>query len=397
VLEATRAVVGRALAIADTPADDDDLRLRKRVGVASGFITVLAPWTLPFSQPGIGLWLAIALSLYAAANLAILRVTKRFERYVVALIAVGVVFVFTTNAVAGGVTSSGAAWVWAFLVPIYAILALGPRRATPWLFVFLAGVITAVALDPIIRTWFPAPPYSIQLAYYAQNLIVPLTITFLLFRYTDLLRRAAEARSDELLTNAIPRSIATRLRHGESRIADSYPETSVVFCDIEQFTPFAARTDPARLVDLLDDLFSKLDEAAAVYGVEKIKTVGDAYMAVAGAPVGQRDHAERAVQFSRAALEAMSDWRTENGVDLQLRIGIGSGPVVGGVIGRQRMLFDLWGSTVNTAQRMEASGVPGRIHVSQSTRDRLPDDVSAEERSVDVKGLGPMTTYLLEP
>jgi adenylate cyclase len=321
--------------------------------------------------------------------------TRRFERYVLALIAAGPVFVFATNAIAGGVTTSGAASVWTFLAVAYGLLALGPRRATPWLLVFLAALLINVAFDPVIRTWFAPPPYAIQLTYYAQNIGVPLTITFLLLRYTDVRRRAAEARSDELLTNAIPRSIADRLRHGEQRIAEAYPETTVVFSDVVSFTPWANATDPARVVTLLDDLFTRFDALAAAHGIEKIKTVGDAYMAVAGAPEPREDHASAALRFARAQLLEVAAWRIANGIDLRVRIGLASGPVVGGVIGRQRLLFDLWGATVNAASRMESSGVPGRIQLAASTRERVGEDFPLEERRIDVKGLGEMTTYLL--
>ncbi len=213
------AATARLISIADDPGDDDDVRLRKRAGVGAGLITALAPWLLPFESPaaGLGLAMAGALSIFSAVNLAVLARTRRFERYVVALIATGPVFVFSTNVLAGGVTGGSAGFVWAFLTPAYALIALGPRRATPWFLVFVATVVLAVVLDPIVRTWIAPPPYFIQVIFYGQNVIVPLTITFLLLRYTDLRRRAAEARSDELLTNAIPRSIAQRLRHGESR------------------------------------------------------------------------------------------------------------------------------------------------------------------------------------
>jgi guanylate cyclase len=271
------------VSIGDMPGDSDDIRLRKRVGVAAGYITIVAPLALPLESPGLIGWiLALGLSAYSAANLAVLARTKGFDRYVVVLIAAGPVFVFCTNALAGGVTSSAAASVWTFLTPAYAILALGPRRATPWLVVFLVAVGVNVVFDPIIRTWFGPPPYELQLAFYAQNLGVPLTITFLLLRYTDVRRRAAEARSDELLTNAIPASIADRLRHGESRIAETYPETTVVFADVAGFTPWANATEPGRVVDLLDDLFTRLDAAAAEHGLEKIKTVGDAVKYIEG-------------------------------------------------------------------------------------------------------------------
>ena len=396
MLPKLRSVVLAVLSIGDLPTDDDDIRLRKRVGVAGGFITIVAPLSVPAEQPGlVPLLLGVGLAIYSAANLVVLARTKRFDRYVIALIGSGPVFVFMTNAIAGGVTTSGGASVWTFLTPAYAILALGPRRATPWLLVFLAALLVNVVFDPIIRTWFAPPAYPIQLGFVAQNVGVPLTIVFLLLRYTDVRRRAAEARSDELLTNAIPRSIADRLRHGETRIAEAYPATSIVFTDIAGFTPWAGRTDPEELVALLDDLFSRFDAAARASGMEKIKTVGDAYMAVAGAPIPREDHAACALAFGRAALREVSGWCSDHDLDLRIRVGIASGPAVGGVIGRERMLFDLWGETVNTASRMESTGVPERIQISAATRALLGDAVPVEAREVDVKGLGRLTTYLV--
>ena len=187
-----------------------------------------------------------------------------------------------------------------------------------------------------------------------------------------------------------------RLQHGEERIAESYPETTVLFADLAGFTPWARRTNPARVVGFLDELFTRFDELAADAGVEKIKTVGDEYMAVAGAPEPRADHASAAIGFARGMLGVLDEARQRLEVPLQVRIGLASGPLVGGVIGRQRILFDLWGDTVNIASRMQSSGVPGRIHVTQSTRSLLSDAYAFEEREpVDVKGLGPMTTYLL--
>lgn len=387
----------RLIAIADVAADDDDARLRKRAGVAAGYATIIAPLGLPVVVRGepIGWVLALALSASSVANLAILARTRRFDRYLYFLIGCGPVFVTAANVLAGGITSSSGTLVWAFLTPAYALLALGPRRATPWFAAFVATLVVAVAIDPIVRASFAAPPYAVQLFFYAQNIGVPLTITFLLLRYTDIRRRDAEARSEELLTNAIPTSIATRLKRGETRIAELYPDTTLMFTDIVAFTPWAQRTDPARVVALLDDLFSRFDTLAAQHGIEKIKTVGDAYMAAAGAPVPMPEHAAAAIEFGRAILAEQAAWRDANDLELQVRIGLASGSVVGGVIGHRRLLFDLWGDTVNTASRMESSGVPGRIHVAASTRDLVADRYAFDERQVEVKGLGPMTTYLL--
>ncbi|MDQ2933374.1 MAG: adenylate/guanylate cyclase domain-containing protein [Chloroflexota bacterium] len=216
-----------------------------------------------------------------------------------------------------------------------------------------------------------------------------------LLRYTDICRLAAQARSDELLTNAIPSSIAERLKHGEQRIAERYPETTVLFSDIVGFTPWAQRTDPDRVVALLDELFTRFDELAVEHGVEKIKTIGDSYMAVAGAPNPRPDHAEAALGMGRAMLTAFADWRAANASELEMRIGLASGSVVAGVIGQKRILFDLWGDTVNLASRMESSGVPGRIQVAPSTWQLLRDGADFEQREpMEIKGLGPMATYL---
>jgi guanylate cyclase len=388
----------RLISIADEPGDDDDVRLRKRVGVASGYVTVLVPYGVVLGAPALPLlrWVvALSLSLWSAGNLLVLAQTKRFERFVFALIAVGAPFTFFSTILVGGVLHGSGGLVWAFLIPAYALLALGPRRATPWFIVFLGTLILAVALDPVVNGWFEPLPYSTQLIFYLQNIGLPLTITFLLLRYVDLRRRQAEARSEELLTNAIPAAIATRLRHGETRIAEAYPDTTIVFADIAGFTPWAQQTNPARVVALLDDLFSRFDELVAHHGLEKIKTVGDAYMAAAGAPQARPDHAAAALAFAQAILGAVAQWRRENELELDARVGIASGVVVGGVIGRSRITFDLWGDTVNTAARMESSGVPGRIQVAESTRARLDGSLRFEERRLDIKGLGQMTTYLL--
>lgn len=392
------ALAHQLIGLADEATDDDDLRLRKRVGVIAGYINVVGPLQLPVLAQGIALSWAVALTmpLASAVNLVVLARTRRFDRYVVVLILVVTLFAAFIEVALGGLAGSSAAYLFAFLGPVYAILALGPRRATAWFIFFLVVLVGLILIDPLVSSKIEPQPYPLRLIFYAANLGVPLGITFLMLRYTDLRRRQAEARSQELLTNAIPTSIAARLKHGEERIAESYPETTVLFADLAGFTPWARRTDPARVVGFLDELFTRFDELATECGVEKIKTIGDAYMAVAGAPEPRADHAAAAMALARGMLIALDEARARRGLPLELRIGLASGSVVGGVIGQRRILFDLWGDTVNTASRMESSGVPGRIHVAPSTRDLLRDSWSFEEREpVEVKGLGRMTTYLL--
>lgn len=388
----------RLLAIADHPADDDDLRLRKRVGVAAGLLTILAPLTLPIQAQGhpASFVLAAGLSLFSVINLATLSWTRQFGRYVVALIAAGTVWVPLAHFVGGGITGTSPGLVWAFLVPSYAILALGPRRALPWFGAFVVNIVVMAVLDPWARATFGEGPYPFRVLGWSMNVLLPLTIVFVLLRYTDLRRRAAEARADELLLNAIPASIATRLKHGENRIAESYPETTVLFADVAGFTAWTNRTDPAQVIGLLDDLFTRFDDVATAGGVEKLKTIGDAYMAVAGAPLPRADHALAVIDAARQMQSTAASWREAHGLDLELRIGLASGPAVGGVIGTRRILFDLWGDTVNTASRMETSGIPGRIQVAESTMRLAADRYRFTERLVDVKGLGELRAYLLD-
>jgi guanylate cyclase len=394
-----RRVLVRLLSIADDPSDDDDLRLRKRIGVAAGILTIFSPISLPIEARGhpASFALAAALAGFSVGNIAVLAATHRFERYIVALIAFGTLWVPLAHVVGGGITGTSPGLVWAFLVPAYAILALGPRRAVPWFFAFLVSIGAMAVTDSWARDTFGSGPYPLRVVGWVINVAMPLSIVFLLLRYSDLRRRAAEARADELLTNAIPASIATRLKHGEQRIAEAYPETTVLFADIVGFTPWANHTAPDKVVDLLDDLFSRFDAVAAGHGVEKLKTVGDEYMAVAGAPIARSDHAEVAIRAARDMLQATDRWREAHALSLPIRIGLASGPVVGGVIGQQRILFDLWGDTVNTAARMQSSGVPDRIQVSETTMQRTAGQFEFDAREVDVKGLGSLTTYLLVP
>jgi adenylate cyclase len=388
----------RAISIAAVPADDDDLRLRKRVAVIAGFVTIAAALVLPF----LGDWTilsvagALLIAVFMTANLAFLARTRQFRRYAILSFVSAAAYTLFADVAEGGLAASGGCVVWALLIPVFAILFLGPRDAMPWFVVFLAVLVTIVVIDPVVSARRVPAPYWVQLVYWVENIAVPGAIIFVLLRYTDVRRLTAQVRSDELLTNAIPGSIAARLKHGEVRIAERYPDTTILFSDIVGFTAWARRTDARRVVDLLDRLFTRFDELAAEHGVEKIKTIGDSYMVASGAPDPRLDHAEAALAMASSMLVAFDGWRSADAPDLAVRIGLASGEVVAGVIGRQRALFDLWGDTVNLASRMESSGVPGRVQVAQSTWALLRDRHAFEERGpMDVKGLGMTQAYLL--
>lgn len=205
-----------------------------------------------------------------------------------------------------------------------------------------------------------------------------------------------QEKSERLLLNILPEAIAQRLKQGEETIADSFSEVTVLFADLVGFTKISANLSPAELVELLNRIFSAFDELADKYGLEKIKTIGDAYMIVGGLPIPKEDHAEAIADMALEILTQIKDISTKEAKSLEIRIGINTGAVEAGVIGTKKFAYDLWGDTVNTAHRMESHGIPGMIQVTQATYDCLADKYRFQERGIiDIKGKGTMKTYLL--
>jgi class 3 adenylate cyclase/CHASE3 domain sensor protein len=210
--------------------------------------------------------------------------------------------------------------------------------------------------------------------------------------------RAEQQRSEALLLNTLPRPILERLRRGETVIADRITAATILFSDIVDFTELAGRLPPERMIEMLGTLFARFDALAAKLGLEKIKTIGDGYMVASGVPEPRADHAAAAAEMALAMLAAADAIASALGEQLRLRIGLHSGPLIAGVIGTTKFVYDVWGDTVNTASRMEKLGLPGRIHVSAATRDLLGVGFRLERRgAIAVKGKGPMETYFLEP
>ena len=204
-----------------------------------------------------------------------------------------------------------------------------------------------------------------------------------------------QERSEALLLNVLPAVIADRLKGGEE-VSDAFDEVSVLFADIVEFTPLSARLSPHEIVTLLNDVFSRFDELAERHGLEKIKTMGDAYMVVGGVPTPRPDHAERIAEMALDMQVEAGRMSEELGRSIQLRIGSNTGPVVAGVIGRRKFSYDLWGDTVNTASRMQAAATPGSIQVTEAVYERLKGGHRFEGPTpVLVKGKGEMLTYCL--
>lgn len=206
-----------------------------------------------------------------------------------------------------------------------------------------------------------------------------------------------QEQSERLLLNILPQSIAHRLKQSTGTLAEHFSEASVLFADIVGFTELSTRIPPTEMVELLNQIFSLFDQLAEKHDLEKIKTIGDAYMVVAGLPMPRHDHAIAIADMALDMQQELAKFNTENNQNFQIRIGINNGPVVAGVIGLKKFIYDLWGDTVNIASRMESHGIPGSIQVTSETYELLKNHYTFVERGIiHVKGRGDMKTYLLK-
>jgi class 3 adenylate cyclase len=397
--------VGRAGALGSLPSDTPDERLRKSALVLSSLlITVLAlVWVGTYAA--LGLWRSALIPLvYQVASLvglAFFARTKRYAAYRASQVAMFLVLPFLLQWSLGGFVESGAVAIWAFVAPLCALVFYGPRQAITWFAAFLALVALSAVIDGVLPEPSKEIPSSVVVVFFALNIFGPSITTFALLEHFVRSRDRAygllaeeQERSETLLLSIFPQAIAERLKISQDVIAERSEEVSVVFADITGFTPIAERLPAEEVVVLLDEIFSAFDELVAQHGLEKIKTIGDGYLVAAGIPTPRADHAEAAARLALAMKQALAELPVASG--LNLRIGIDSGPVVAGVIGRTKFGYDLWGDTVNTASRMESHAPPGAIQVTERTYRRLEDSFVLERRTgVVVKGKGEMTTYVL--
>lgn len=210
------------------------------------------------------------------------------------------------------------------------------------------------------------------------------------------LLRLEREKSERLLLNILPKAIAAQLKESSTAIAEHFDEASILFADIVGFTPLSAQLSASELVSLLNQIFSEFDKLATLHGLEKIKTIGDSYMVVGGVPIPQRDHAQAIAQMALDMQQAIAQFQTQTGEPFQIRCGIATGPVVAGVIGTTKFIYDLWGDAVNIASRMESQGLPGQIQVTAETYHQLKSNYILTERgTVSIRGKGEMLTYWL--
>ncbi len=336
--------------------------------------------------------------------------SKKFEYFTFTQLVMLLVMPFFMQWAIGGYEASSGIAIWAILSPIGALMILGTKPSTPWfmLFAILAGL--SWKLNYMFAGNSLPIPSHVKDTFFLMNIIGTTCILYAVMRYfqsqkerTLLELNLEQARSEKLLLNVLPKSIATRLKDNDMRIADSHENVTILFADIVGFTKMTASMPPAELVDLLSQLFSRFDALADNHGLEKIKTIGDGYMVVGGAPVARDDHATVIAQLALEMQQALADFNAQTGKKLQMRIGISSGPVVAGVIGTSKFAYDIWGDAVNMASRMEKTAFSDSIQVSDVTYQLLQESelfkqsYRLESRGlVEIKGKGEVNTYILK-
>jgi adenylate cyclase len=395
-----RRFVERLVYIGVAANDSDEIRVQKvTLTVPAITVTVLSViWVGTYLALGLPISAAIpfAYQIISIASLAVFARTKDYRFFRFSQLVLIILLPFLLQWSLGGYRASSAVSLWALEGAFGAMFFFNARQAIPWFVLFLGLTVMSGLAEPALAQHAASIPTPVADAFFVLNITGVSLTAYLLLQYAVRARDAALASSERLLLNILPPAIAERLKHETGIIAESHDDVTVLFADVVDFTPFTERTAPERVVGVLDEIFSAFDALAERMGLEKIKTVGDAYMVVAGLPDPRPDHAAAGAEMALAMQEELGRLCGSLDLDLTIRIGMQSGPVIAGVIGRRKFIYDLWGDTVNTASRMESSGLPGRIQVTESVFERLRSAYGFEARGeVEIKGKGRLRTYLL--
>jgi adenylate cyclase len=389
-----------------TPQDDVELRLRKFLLVVGAlmFISAGLIWSLLYfalREPAAGL-IPLGYSLFSLLSVGLFAVTHNYRLYRFSQLLLILLLPFFLTVALGGFVNSSAVIMWSLISPFGALVFGDPRHAPRWLLAYLALVVSCLFLQPYLRTSNNLSPTAI-LVFFALNISavssVAFTLLYIFVRQRNVLLaqlQIEQAKSENLLLNILPPEIAAILKNDDRTIADHFPGVSVLFADMVGFTPLTAAMTPTDMVGLLNEIFTQFDHLVDQFGLEKIRTIGDSYMVASGVPRPRPDHAQAIARLALAMLQYVETNPTCLRHRLSFRIGINSGPVVAGVIGRKKFIYDLWGDAVNTASRMESHGTPGQIQITRETYDLLKDEFVCEPRgTIAVKGKGEMDTWYL--
>ena len=387
------------------PDDPDDVRLGKRIFVRLNLLVVLVSLIFMIqgvlvAEPAITIFSLLVVLLFSG-NLVLVKRSGHFRPHFTIFVLMNMLIPFVWSAIFGGFNDNyGHLWL-SFDVLLLVILVSGQREIIAWFVGFSVLTILSVILDPYV-----ANPANLSPTLLFDNLfsiLLAASIILLIINYYKREKNSAlqlltleQEKSEALLLNILPPKIADILKKKEPVIADRYESASILFADLSGFTPMSAQMEPEEMVILLNDIYSHFDTLAEKYGVEKIRTMGDSYMVASGVPTQRDDHASALAHMALDMLEFSNNLPSQNGESINFRIGMNSGSLVAGVIGKKKFHYDVWGDTVNTASRMESHGVPGKIQVTKDSYDLLKNEFVFESRGkMDVKGKGEMETWFL--
>ena len=386
----------RVARIGADPDDEDAVRLRKSLLVvcAIPFAIAGAVWGLMYILFGELQAGMIPLSYAFISLLSIIHfgLTHRYRVFRFSQLLLILLLPFLLMVTLGGFVSGSGVILWALICPLGALLFDEPRHAPRWFLAFVSLVILSGVIQPYAG-FSNNLSSGLVVFFFVINLIGVGSIVFLMVYFFVGQKNLFQERSETLLLNILPKEIVAILRQEQRTIADHFEGASILFADVVDFTPLSVTMTPIELVELLNEVFSHFDLLAEKFGLEKIKTIGDCYMVASGVPRPRTDHAQVLIAM---ALE-MRDYVNRHefgGHKLSFRIGLNSGPVVAGVIGRKKFIYDLWGDAVNTASRMESHGREGIIQITRATYELVKDDFVCEPHGVvNVKGKGEMEVW----
>lgn len=390
-----RAFVAWAGRIGADAQDSPQRALQKRlvVSFSIGTLPLTLLWSVIYLAAGAPIAAAVPALYWIITPFTTLLFARRrhLGAYRFGQLLMTLVLPFALTLAMGGFRESSVVILWAALCPLAALLLEDLRRAIPWILGFVALVIASAILEPWLRPI--GLPAAFVTSFFVLNVGAVISVAFVMLYYFVNQRNLFQERSEMLLLNILPKEISDELKARPRTIATQFDDASILFADVVNFTPMAAKMTPLGLVELLNEVFQCFDTLVERYGLEKIKTIGDCYMVAAGVPRPRPDHAKALVALALDMRDAVAA-RTFGEHRLAFRIGINSGAVVAGVIGRKKFIYDLWGEAVNLASRMESHGQAGAIQIARHTYERIKDDFLCEPKgTIAVKGADQMEIW----
>ncbi|HXF17536.1 MAG TPA: adenylate/guanylate cyclase domain-containing protein [Burkholderiales bacterium] len=409
-----RGLISRLGAAAIDENDSDEVRLRKTLLLfASGLMNMAAIlWLMIYWSMGLKLPTTIPLGFQIASALilAIYLRTRNFDFFRMAQLGLFLFFPFVIQWAIGSFVSSSGIALLALLAPVGAMVCYGPRESIPWFIAYVVLTVLSGVFDFFLGGGDYGIPTKTVAVFFVMNFTIISTIVYLLLRHfvqerdrfegklaeQHLLVRTEREKSEKLLHSILPAHIAERLKHQPGNIADGFADVCVMFADLVNFTRLAEEFTPIQVVSFLDEVFTRFDQLTERHGLDKIKTIGDAYMVVGGLQESQRNYADHVADMALDIIKLTRSDPQMSRLGVQLHIGIATGPAIAGVIGATRFIYDVWGDTVNLASRLTAEADPDSILVDKTTFRRLGYRYACEEpREIEIKGKGTTATYRL--